>query len=270
MRFEVHGIKFSIRPVAHKKCILVFGWKFRTISKANTGWRAWANIDNRTESIRAKIHEFPGTCAPAIIRPVNHMVNPGWTVPWSTKIPLHVSIIGKKLTLAIEGSVILIPETGGDDLPGFSFGINLSNMTKGSFGTLHKMLKGWQQLIFSPDFRNPGMGVIRRDFCLIANNHIQMFTIRCRNDGMRTMLARRISKILQLYQLIEIIITIGVQKSINSATQCTAPGTDHHIKAIECIAKTLGMPYLGKLGQFRGHWFRIRTDNSFSSFCPDH
>ncbi len=114
------------------------------------------------------------------------------------------------------------------------------------------------------------MGVIRWDFCLIANNHIQMFTIRCRNDGMRTMLARSISKILQLYQLIKIIITIGVQKSINSATQCTAPGTDHHIEAIEGIAKTLGMTYLWKLGQFRRQWFRFRTDDSFSSFCPDH
>ncbi len=140
MGFEVNGIKFSVGPIAGKKCILVFGWKFRTISKTNTGWRARANIDNRTKSIRAKIHEFPGTCAPAVIRPVNHMVDPGWAVPGSTEIPLHVCIIGKKLTLAIEGSVILIPETGGDDLPGFSFGINLSDMTKGSFRTLHEML----------------------------------------------------------------------------------------------------------------------------------
>ena len=270
MGFEVNRIKLSIGPIAGKKCILISGRKFRTISKTNTGWRPRTNIDNRTKSIGAKIHEFTGTRAPAIIRPVNHMIDPGWAIPGSTQIPLHVGIIGKKLTLAIEGSVILIPETGGDDLPGFSFGINLSDMTKRCLRPLHEMLQGWQQLIFSPDFRNPGMSVIRWDFCLIANNHIQMFTVWCRNDGMRTMLARCISQIFQLHQLIEIIITIGVQDSINSATQRAAPGADHHIEAIKSIAKPLGMTYLWKLGQFRRQRFRVRTDNSSSRFGPDH
>ena len=57
------------------------------------------------------------------------MINPRWAVPRRIEIPFHVGVIGEQFAFAIEGGVVLVTKAGGDNLPSFSLGIDLGNMS---------------------------------------------------------------------------------------------------------------------------------------------
>ena len=71
------------------------------------------------------------------------MIHAGGTIPGCIHVPLHIRIIGKKLTLAVDRSIVLVTKTGGHNFPGFSFRVNLSKMPERSDRALHEILQGW-------------------------------------------------------------------------------------------------------------------------------
>ena len=58
-------------------------------------------------------------------------------------------------------------------------------MSEWSFRPLHKVLKRWIELVFSPEFGHTRMGIILGQIGLVAHHHIKMFTIRSRKYGVR-------------------------------------------------------------------------------------
>ena len=197
------------------------------------------------------------------------MINPRWAVPRRIEIPFHVGVISEQFAFAIEGCVVLISETSGNNLPSFSLGIDLGNMSKRGLGTFHEMLQRGQKLIFSPHFRNTGMGIISRNFSLVTNDDVEMFAIRGRYNGVRTMLAGRITQRLKLNELVKVVVTIRIKETINATPHGAAARTNHHIEAVESVTDTLCMADLRKLSEFLGQGLRIRSRNAFSSLGPD-
>ena len=105
------------------------------------------------------------------------MVNPGGTIPGSIQVPLHIRVIGEKLALLVEGSIILIPEPSSNDLPGLSLGVNPRNVSNRSSCPLHKMLHGRQKLVLAPELRHAGVRIVDGKPRLVSHEYCEAFSI---------------------------------------------------------------------------------------------
>ena len=55
------------------------------------------------------------------------MANTRWSVPWQSKIPFHVRVIGEQFTVRVKGNVVLVAKAIGDQLKLFAFGIGFAD-----------------------------------------------------------------------------------------------------------------------------------------------
>src|SRR5690606_40975789 len=82
------------------------------------------------------------------------MVDPGRSVPGHSKIPLHVRVIGKKITRFVEGDIKTISVTGTDQFPSFALRINFCNPSSWSLSIVG--MASWihnarEQLVLIPN-----------------------------------------------------------------------------------------------------------------------
>ena len=72
------------------------------------------------------------------------------------------------------------------------------------------------------------MSVIYRNLGLVSNDDVEVFAVRGRYDGMRTMLTGRITEGLNLNELVKVVVTIRIKKTINATPHGATARTDHH------------------------------------------
>ena len=66
------------------------------------------------------------------------------------------------------------------------------------------------------------MGVIRGDLGLVSDDHVEVFAIRCGYDRVRTVLARCIAQGFEFYQLVELVVAIGIEQAKDAQVASSA------------------------------------------------
>ena len=113
------------------------------------------------------------------------------------------------------------------------------------------------------------MSVIYRNLGLVSNDDVEVFAVRGRYDGMWTMLTGRITEGLKLNELVKVVVTIRIKKTINATPHGATARTDHHIETVESITDTLCMADLRKLSEFSRQRLGVRSSDTFPGLGSD-
>ena len=91
------------------------------------------------------------------------------------------------------------------------------------------------------------MGVTLGQLGLVAHYDVKVLAVGSGKNRMRSVFASRGGKFLDRHDLVELIVTVGIEQAEHSGSGYTGAGIDHDVKTVEGIAQALSVPDLGKL-----------------------
>ncbi len=114
------------------------------------------------------------------------------------------------------------------------------------------------------------MGVIRRNFRLVAKHHVEVLAVRGRYDSVRAVFTRRVTQGLELYNLVEVIVAIRIEETKDATTHGAIARADDHVEAVEGVADALRMANLRELGELLRHGLRLGPFHHSPFLRPDY
>ena len=146
------------------------------------------------------------------------MVDTGWAIPRRTKIPFHVGIVGKKLSVLIKGGIKWVPESVGDHFDFLSILIGLENESTGSHfatGVAITVPHAGKEVIFGPHASRPRT-IKRSGFVgVVTKNEVERFAIRAWNDAVEAVFATPF-ELSQELLFVELPVVVGIAESIQA------------------------------------------------------
>ena len=242
--FQVYGIELTIAPVTDVEGLLVLGREFGTIAKADAGGRAWTDVYHGRQAVGIVDGPLAGSIAPAKFSPADHVAHAGGAVPGRVQIPFHVGVKSEQLALAIEGGIVFIAKTRGDDLPVLAIRVSLGNPAPRRENALHEAttIDPRQQLVLLPDRWHPG-NIILRQCRLIAHHHINRFALGPQHHGVRSMFPSLLLKFFEQRDLIKLVIASGIFQTVE-ATPTVFLAIDCGVETVEGIQQALTMAHV--------------------------
>ena len=183
----MHCIHGRECPVAEEDSVTIMGGKLGVGAGDHPDRATRSNVNNRTNGIRKVLSPFLRGGTPTILPTGHTVVYSGWTIPWSTHVPLHVGIVYKHFTISVEGKITGVTVAHIDHFPVGAVWIQTDDPSAGCLSvTIMTICVVFQKDIILPVCGDAG-GLKGWVTGVIAGYKVETCAIFGNDEGVRTM-----------------------------------------------------------------------------------
>ena len=136
-------------------------------------------------------------------------------VPRRVEVVLHVGVVGEKFTVAVEGGIEDVAESGGEDLEILAIGGDAINRAAGAHGVAHEAAAvghSRKQMIFAPVLREK-RGAELSEGGFVADDEEEGFAVGRGDDGVDAVIAAGLH-LAEVLDVVERVIVFGAGDAI--------------------------------------------------------
>ena len=140
------------------------------------------------------------------------MVDARRHIPRRSQVPFHVGIVGEKLAIGVEGDVVLVAETTGDEFHTLALRVGFTNVSarrEDALGVAVSIPHPGDEMVLAYRDRAAEIEVFR-EFRMVAVHEVDRLPIRAEDDAVSAMFAAALAFADQL-RLVELVVAVSVR-----------------------------------------------------------